>query len=287
LVLAFGAVLFAVILNAASRPMEKRLRLSEATSLTFAIVLIIAAFAATFALFGAEVARQADAIAEALPRALDETRRIAANLGMGVWLDARLDDLSGGEAFDGKLGGILFSVGDGLANLIILLVGGIFLAARPRLYRTGLIKLVPPSNRGDAATALDDCRSALGLWLKGRLLAMVMVGVLTGTGLWLIGIPSYLALGLLAALLEFIPFFGPILAAVPALLLALLIGPTEALLVLILFLVIQQLEGNLISPIIQHHAVELPPALLLFALLAFGILFGVLGVVLAEPLTVA
>lgn len=287
LVLAFGAILFAVILNAASRPLQNRLHFPAGASLAVAILLIIAAFVATFALFGAEIARQAEAISEALPAAFDETRRLAGNMGLSAWLDARIEDISRGSVLDGKLSGVLFSVGDGLANLVILLVGGIFLAARPGLYRTGLIKLVPPANRGDAATALDDCRRALGLWLKGRLLAMLMVGVLTAAGLWLIGIPSYLALGLLAALLEFIPFFGPILAAVPAILLALLVGPTEALLVLILFLVIQQLEGNLISPIIQHHAVKLPPAMLLFALLAFGILFGLLGVVLAEPLTVA
>src|SRR5690606_22222809 len=113
LVLAFGAILFAVILNAASRPLQNKLRLPEGASLAVAILLIVAAFAATFALFGAEVGRQADAIAEALPRALDETRRIATNLGLGGWLDARLDDLSDGEALNGKLGGILFSVGDG------------------------------------------------------------------------------------------------------------------------------------------------------------------------------
>src|SRR5690606_19472128 len=159
---------------------------------------------------------------------------------------------------------------------------GIFLAARPQLYRTGLIKLVPEGARGNAATALDDCDTALRLWLKGRLLAMVVVGVLIGVGLWLIGVRSYLALALLAAVLEFVPFIGASLAAVPAILLALLAGPEQARLVAGLFLIIQQLEGNLITPIIQQHAVELPAALLLFSLLAFALLFGVIGILLAE-----
>jgi predicted PurR-regulated permease PerM len=98
--------------------------------------------------------------------------------------------------------------------------------------------------------------------------------------------PSALVLGLLAGLLEFIPFAGPIIAAVPAVLLALVVGPDMALWVAGLYLVVQQLEGNLLSPLIQQYAVDLPGVVLLFSLIGFGILFGTLGVVLAAPLAV-
>lgn len=287
LVLAFGAILFAVILRSATRPIHQRLHLPETVSLTLAILLILGAFAGSMALFGAQIAQQAQTIADALPAALEEVRSFAAGLGIAGWFEQRFNEIVSGPGGAGDLGRMLMTVGDGIANLIIVLVGGIFLASRPRLYRTGLIKLVPEGGRGNAATALDDCNAALRLWLKGRLLAMLVVGMVTGAGLWLIGVPSYLALGILAALLEFIPFFGPILAAIPAILLALLESPTQALLVAALFLAIQQVEGNLLTPIIQQHAVELPAALLLFSLLAFGLLFGVIGVLLAEPLTVA
>lgn len=287
LVLAFGSILFAVILHSSREVLERKLHLSPRFSLGVAILLIVGVVVGAVALFGAQVAGQAKAISQALPAALDQAKAFAANLGAGPWVEQWTSQFSKGSGISGNIGGILMSVGDGLTNLIILLFGGIFLASKPHLYRTGLIKLVPPTSRSHAATALDDCQTALRLWLRGRLLAMALVGLLTFGGLSLIGVPSALALSLLAVLLEFVPFFGPILAAIPAILLALLGSPTDALLVAGLFLVIQQLEGNLITPIIQEHAVELPPALLLFALLGFGLLFGLLGVVLAEPLTVA
>lgn len=287
LVLAFGAVLFAVILRSAARPLKSHLRLSDSLALTLAVVLILGAVAASLATFGAQIAAQAQLIAEALPRALDELKAFASSIGPTGWIEEQVRELATDSGLAGTFGRLLMSLGDGVTNLIILIVGGIFLASRPDLYRVGLIKLVPESGRGNAATALDDCNRALRLWLKGRLLAMVLVGFATGLGLWLIGVPSYLALALAAALLEFIPFFGPVLAAVPAILLALLESPMQAALVAALFLLIQQLEGNLLTPLIQQHAVELPAALLLFSLLAFALLFGLIGVLLAEPLTVA
>jgi predicted PurR-regulated permease PerM len=116
--------------------------------------------------------------------------------------------------------------------------------------------------------------------------SMLVVGVLTGLGLWLIGVPSALALGLLAGVLEFIPLAGPVLAAIPALLLALTVGVDTALWAGGLMLLIQQIEGNLIQPLVQRYAVQLPPALFLFALIGFAAMFGAIGIVLAAPLTV-
>ena len=111
-------------------------------------------------------------------------------------------------------------------------------------------------------------------------------GLLTGLGLWALGMPSGLALGLLAGVLEFIPFAGPVLSAIPAVLLALAISPDLALWVLLLYVAVQQFEGNVLTPLVQQFAVDLPGVVLLFSLLAFGTLFGVLGVILAAPLAV-
>jgi predicted PurR-regulated permease PerM len=111
-------------------------------------------------------------------------------------------------------------------------------------------------------------------------------GTLPGIGLWLLGMPSALALGLIAFALEFIPFAGPILAAVPAVLIALMIGPEMVLWVVGLYLVVQQLEGNVVYPLIQQWAVHVPAAVLLFSLIGFAMLFGVIGVIFAAPLTV-
>jgi predicted PurR-regulated permease PerM len=178
------------------------------------------------------------------------------------------------------------SVGGGIADTLVVVFGGIFLAAQPNFYRIGAIKLVPQAKRALVGEAMIDSERALRLWLRGQLFAMVLVGLLTGFGLWLIGVPSALALGLLAGLLEFIPFAGPVLAAIPGVLLAFVVSPELALWTVALYIGVQQIEGNLLQPIVQQFAVDLPPVVLLFSLLAFGMLFGVIGIIFAAPLTV-
>lgn len=121
-------------------------------------------------------------------------------------------------------------------------------------------------------------------WLIGRLLSMLIVGITVTISLWLLGIPLALTLGLLAALLDFIPNLGPTLATVPAVLLALMQSPTQAVYVLLIYIVIQQAESYLLTPIVQHRTVSLPPALTIIAQVILGVLFGVMGLILASPL---
>jgi predicted PurR-regulated permease PerM len=134
--------------------------------------------------------------------------------------------------------------------------------------------------------SLDASGHALKLWLGGQLLAMAAIGVLTGIGLWLLGVPVAPGLALVSALLDFVPIIGPIVSAVPAVLLAFTVGPEVALATLGLYLVVQQVESNVLQPLIQQRGVDLPPALLLFSLSGIGALFGGVGVLLAAPLTV-
>lgn len=134
--------------------------------------------------------------------------------------------------------------------------------------------------------ALDNAGRALRLWLVGKIVMMVVVGVLTTTGLYLIGVPSALALGFMAGMLEFVPFVGPILSFVPAAAVALASGEVSFWWVFGLYLLIQQLENNLLVPLIQQRTVQLPPVLGLFAIVAMGLLFGPLGVVMGVPLTI-
>ncbi|WP_338242367.1 AI-2E family transporter [Aurantiacibacter hainanensis] len=284
-VLAFGAVLLAVLWNAAAKWLNSVTPVSKGAGLAITVVAVLAFTGGMLFLFGSEIASQAESIAAALPDAFDQVLATARDFGVGGWVNQQIERLSGAFA-GGSVGGMLMTIGNGLTDFIVVVVGSVFLAARPGLYRTGLLKLVPSARRDKAADTLDDMERALRMWFKGRLVAMIGVGLLTGLGLWLIGVPSFLALGVLAGILEIVPFFGPIMAAVPGILLALLVSPTHALLATGLYLVIQQAEGNLITPIIQQHAVELPPAILLFSLLIFAFLFGVVGVLLAAPLTV-
>jgi predicted PurR-regulated permease PerM len=122
--------------------------------------------------------------------------------------------------------------------------------------------------------------------MVGQAVSSLVVGALTWIGLSLLGVPASGGLAIIAGLLDVIPMVGPIIAGVPAVLLALTESPITALWTIGLYLLIQQLQGNFLQPMIQKHAVDVPPAVLLFAVFAAGMLFGVMGVLLAAPLTV-
>jgi predicted PurR-regulated permease PerM len=124
-------------------------------------------------------------------------------------------------------------------------------------------------------------------WLRGQLIAMAIVGIATGVGLWALGVPFALSLGLLAGMLEFIAFIGPIAAAVPAILLGFGESPLTALYVALLYLVVQQVEAYVLMPLVQRWAVALPPALAILAVVVLGILIGLPGVLFAVPVVVA
>jgi predicted PurR-regulated permease PerM len=250
-------------------------------------MLILGSIAALIALFGQQVGQQVQGLRETLPDAWRDLEARIGDMGLSDQMDRLMASIStpGGGSLSG-FGRTLLSIGSGLADLLVVIFAGIYLATQPNFYRIGAIKLVPPTRRKIAAEAMLESERALRLWLKGQAIAMVVVGLLTGLGLWALGMPSALALGLLAGLLEFIPFAGPIIAAVPAILIALAVSPELALWVTLLYVAIQQFEGNLLTPLVQQYAVDLPGAVLLFSLIGFGTLFGTLGVILAAPLAV-
>jgi predicted PurR-regulated permease PerM len=169
-------------------------------------------------------------------------------------------------------------------DIFFLIFLALFLAFDPKPYREGLIALFPRAQRSRAREVLAGVLQALRAWLLGRLISMVVLGVVIWLGLWLLGVPLALPLAVLAGLFEFVPIVGPIVAAIPAILVAFVEGPMLALYVAILYFVVQQLESSLLTPLVQERTVKLPPALTLFAVLAFGLLFGVLGAILATPL---
>jgi predicted PurR-regulated permease PerM len=171
-----------------------------------------------------------------------------------------------------------------LANVLIVVFLGIFFALTPRLYARGFVALFPPSYRPRAEDTLAKTATVLRAWLRGQFVAMLAVGLITWLGLLLLDVPLALGLAFLAFLLEFIPVLGPIAAAVPAILVGLSVSPMLGLWVMLLSIV--QVESYLLLPLVQRWAVHLPPALSLIGIVAFGLLFGWIGVLLAAPLMV-
>ena len=284
--LVFGAVLVSVILNIVAAPIRSRLGWPDWAALLAAVLIVIGVIGGAFWIFGAQVARQAEALRAMIPAAWTAIEARLNAWGLEEAVRQWTQSIRAGGGVVANLRNFAVTVGNGIADTLLVVVGGIYLAAQPELYRVGLLKLVPQRGRALAADALDASARGLRLWLLGRIVSMTVVALLTWLGLVLIGVPSALALALLAGLLEFVPFIGPVLAAVPAIILALAESPEMAIWVALLFLAIQQFEGNVLEPLVQQRAVDMPPALLLFALVAGGLVFGIVGVILAAPLTV-
>jgi predicted PurR-regulated permease PerM len=286
LLLVFGAVLVAVVLRSLTDLIARYTPLKEGLALAASAALVAIVVITFLVLLGTQIRMQFETLVDGIPDLIETVEEVTGVSGVEDWLEERARGLIGGGGMIGNIAGYSGAILTGLAHVVLVVFAGLYLAVDPSLYRRGLVSLLPRKHRATADDALRATGRALRLWLMGQLVAMILVGVLTTLGLWLIGVPSALALGVIAALLEFVPFAGPVLASVPAIALGLSESATTGALVLALYLVIQQVEGNLITPLVHQRAVDLPPALTMFAILAFGVLFGPLGILLATPLAV-
>jgi predicted PurR-regulated permease PerM len=186
----------------------------------------------------------------------------------------------------GRIAAVGAVVLDAVSALLLAVIGGIYLAVDPAGHRRGIVALLPKSQQSRGDDFLQTCGRALDGWLLATLASMAAVGTLVGLGAWALGLPAPLALGLFAALTEIVPVIGPVIGAVPALLLAIGVSGTTILWTALLFIAIQQVEANLLQPLLQQRMADVPPVLLLLSVVAVGTVFGFGGLVLAAPITV-
>jgi predicted PurR-regulated permease PerM len=290
--LAFAAILLAVAIAAPAATIERWIPMPRAASLTLVIVALMLFFSGAAWLIGSSLVAQAALLADQLPSAADAIEEKLAEIGSTLFPmleDASSDNETLRSLITGALSRML-SWGTSLVNLlgalVLVICAAIYLAARPRTYVRGLLKLAPERVRPSAGTALVRVHRSLALWIKGKIISMVLVGALAAAAAWAIGLPAPLVLGLFMGLCEFVPIIGPIVAAVPALVLAAGMGAETFAWALAANVAIQQVESNLVTPRINDRMLELPPGLFLFSVMAFGLLFGLLGLLLAAPLAV-
>jgi predicted PurR-regulated permease PerM len=286
LVLLFGAVMVATIFRVIADILQKHLRLPARLAVLVAVLLIVGVIVLVVWMIGSQVSAQSAHLADALPKAAQIIDQSLASFGLGNPVAHWIGAARSGNLIGGNLTTVLSSATLTIASILIVFFGGIFLAAQPLLYGIGTIKLIPPARRRLVAEAMEDSERALRLWLKGQLWAMILIFLMTWIGLSLLGVQSALVLGLISGFLEFIPYAGAITSSIPAIMVALVQGPELALWTIGLYVLVHHVEAYLIQPIIQQYAVDIPAVITLFALLAFGLLFGVLGVLLAAPLAV-
>ncbi len=281
LLLIFAAVLFAVAFRAMIEPIMPATGLSEPLALFAVMLLIVLVVAGIVLQFGTSLSDQISYLVQNAPAAF-------ARLTQQLQIESLAKEV-GGTALGAIASGAV-SIGTNavaaVAGFVLVLVGGLYFAASPQIYRRGLIALFPERWHKPVTSTVDDCAFALSRWLRAQLIAMGIVGVLTGLGMWIAGVPSPLALGLIAGLTEFVPIVGPVVGAIPALLLASGQGWDMTLAALAVAVVVQQLENNVIMPFVVGRVVELPAAVGLFATVAMGLLFGPLGFLLGYPLAI-
>jgi predicted PurR-regulated permease PerM len=277
------AVLLAIILNAPARLLARWMPFR----ISFALVLLIF-LASAVGLFVAvipQIVNQISLLAGQLPAALESVTE---------WIEQRTGAQRDGELvrsveqqltdFVGRFVPLAFNLISAFFGSFAVVILAIFLAVQPRVYRNLVLRIVPPSSRDRAARIYDEAGRSLRNWVIGKAFTMVLVGVLTWIGLTFFEIPGALALAALAALLEFIPNFGPTIAAAPAVIAAFAMSPLTALYVAIFYFVLQQLQSAVTVPLVERRAVDIPPAALLVWQLMLAVGFGILGLFVATPL---
>lgn len=288
LLLAFGGLLLAVFLRYAASAIARHTPLPTGAALALVVLGVVALAILLSVLIGPQIIAQLELLWQRLPAALAQVEQLFREHEWSRFLLERVTDGEDRPRWNilGTIGGTVSTIVGVIANVIIILTVALFLAADPELYRHGLVRLFPPARRGRAVEILDAVGDALWRWLLGQFVAVGLVAVLTWAGLWMLGLPFALALGLIAGLVNIIPYLGPFIAATPAILIGFTQSPTDALYTALLFVVIQQTEGNLLMPLIQKRATALPPVLTILAVIGFGVLFGWLGILFGTPLLV-
>lgn len=294
LLLIFGGILLGVLLDSLARALGRLLPLSHGWALALVCLTLALLLAGALAWSGLALVTEWDQLSRVLMQQLDALRYHLNNIGENLgaprnttpdgrrsWAEILLPDpsrLLGGasSAFSAAFG----AFGSGFVVVLI----GIFTAADPGAYRRGVLKLVAPERRARVGEVLEECGEVLRWWLVGQLVTMAIIGTSLAVVLAMLGVPGAVLLGLQAALVNFIPYLGPLLAIVPILLAAASKGTTLLLWALGSYVVIQTIEGYILTPLIQKRAVDLSPVLTLAGLMLFGALFGAAGIALATPL---
>jgi predicted PurR-regulated permease PerM len=285
----FAGILFAIFLASLSDWLSQRTGISYRWALTVVAISLAVLAGGTGWLLANRLAAQIGEMAQKLPQSLEQIRKYLEGYPWGKLLLEQVPRAAStielGEF--SRMTGLISGVANFLVTVVLILFVGLFGAAEPDLYKAGLIHLVPPPHRARARQALDALAFNLRWWLVGQVTLMIMMAISTTLGLWLMNIPLALTLGIIAGILELIPYIGPWLSAVPSAMIALLVSPWHLVMVLGLYLVLHLFEGYLLVPLVQRRAVLLPPALTLVTQILLGDLLGFMGLFVAAPLTVS
>jgi predicted PurR-regulated permease PerM len=286
----FAGILLGAVIYRLSFVLASRSGLPYLGAYAIVVALLVLVSIGTVWTLGHRIAQQFDQLTQQVTEA---NQTIVEELTKYTWGQQLLEripsssdelTLSGWNPID-RVGAFFSSTIGVLAAAFAIAFLGLYFAASPAVYLNGVTALVPPSRRDRIRALFERLGDTLWKWTLGRLASMTVIAVGASLGLWMLGIPLPITLGVLAGLLTFIPNVGGFLGVVLPSLLAFQQGSGTVLWVLALFAVLQGIESNVFTPLVQQHQVNVPPGLLLAAQLLMGVMAGILGVAMATPLT--
>ena len=286
LLLVLAGALIGIFFHGLASFIAHKTGMKDGWALLISVLGTVIIIAGLSLLIGYKISSQMAQLTDTLPATLQRAKEQLNHNPLGQKIVAKAEDPKTIAKLK-TVAGTFFQTTFGVAgDIYVVLFLGIFFTAAPKPYRKGIIRLVPIRGREKASNVLDKLGGSLKKWIIGKLFAMFVVFVLTAIGLAIIGMPLWLSLALIAGVLNFIPNFGPLLAMIPAVLIALLQGPATAGIVAGLYVLVQVVESNFITPLAQQRLVSIPPALIISAQLIVGTFSGGWGIVLATPLVV-
>jgi predicted PurR-regulated permease PerM len=289
--LLFASIVGTVFLTAIADWLHTRLKIKQGVALALFICVTVAVAALLIWSQGDNVAQQFAEMEVQLPKAAHQLLAQVQSHQWGQWLLRQTpgsEQVSNGFSFAiTRIGGIVVSSATILAGLVIVFSLSIYFSAEPEMYYNGLRRVVPEEYREKMDACAASVAQILRSWVVAKLISMSMVGILITIGLSIVGVPLAGSLGVIAAVMTFIPNVGPLISVIPAALLALAKSPATGLLAILVFTIVFTLEGYVVTPLLERNIVRLPPALTLTMQLLLAAVAGPVGVALAAPLAAA
>jgi len=282
--LILAGALIALYFRGLSGLIHRKTKMNNKLSLIIAILGSLLLVVSFFWFAGNKIQQQVAELTKTLPQTIDHFKTQLNNSALGQQVMDRFSSQNMSKAST-VVQTFFKSTFGVLGDMYVVLFLGIFFTASPKTYVDGFIKVMPAKAKEETEDVINKVGNTLTKWLKGQLFAMLIVAVLTAIGLTILGMPMAIVLALIAGVLNFIPNFGPLIAMIPAVLVGLMQGVNTALIVAGLYIFIQIIESNLITPQIQKKMINMPPALIIIAQLFMGVLTGGLGLILATPFT--
>lgn len=283
LLLVFAGVIISNYFYGVAGIFQRKFHWSPKLSIALSVLLNIILLVAFFWFVGARIQQQITQLTDTLPATIQKAKDQIGQSPIGNKLLQQLNSSGDSKKSLAAVKSFFSSSFGVLSDLYIVILLAAFFTASPSLYKKGLVALLPTKAKDKGKDLIERISSLLKKWLKGQIIGMFFIAVVTGIGLLIIGMPLILTLALIAGIMNFIPNFGPIIALIPALLIALMQGPTTALIIFGMYTLIQIFQSAVTQPIVQKKMISIPPALTIIGQVAMGALAGFWGVLLATP----